>query len=54
MKCFFISQKSLDVFIEDILMPLLQLVENVNDYNWKRVSTKKISIKSNLKNYNDS
>jgi len=41
MKCFFISQKSLDVFIEDILMPLLQLVENVNDYNWKTIGGKK-------------
>ena len=41
MKCFFISQKSLDAFISDILMPLLRLVENVNDYNWKPISGKK-------------
>jgi hypothetical protein len=41
MKCFYISQKSLDTFISDILMPLLKLVENVNDYNWKTISGKK-------------
>ena len=40
-KCFYISQQSLDTFIKEILIPLLKLVENANDYNWNLIDGKK-------------
>jgi len=40
-KCFYISQQSFAAFIKEILIPLLKLVKDANDYNWKKISGKK-------------
>ena len=40
MPCFYITQKSIDAFINEILIPLLKLVETGNDYNWKKIQGK--------------
>ena len=41
MKCFYITQKSIEVFITEILLPMLTLVYNASDYKWKKINGKK-------------